>query len=166
MIRCGSSTEVTLLSSGEKVPVLCRLDDSHTCDHEGRFDGGMLLHWPRLPTSPLVITINAESIPIVVLQPRPTNAACVIGVGDDPYVAPRIMVGGSWESKPSNPVDDIKAAAEQIRREHIAGPRPRHPTEQARYKEIGRRLSEYAARLPPPDPFPIEDAGPHPKDEK
>lgn len=56
MTRCSSSTEVTLTAGGERVPVLCRLDDSHTHDHEGYF-GGMLLHWPLLPTAPLVFKV-------------------------------------------------------------------------------------------------------------
>lgn len=165
MIRCGSSTEVTLVSNGEKVPALCRLDDSHICDHEGRFSGGMLLHWPRLPTAPLVIRINAEAVPILVLAPRATNAACVIGVGDEPYMAPRIMIGGEWSTRPSNPVDDIKAAAEQMRRVHLAGPQRKSAAEQAHHDRLRDKLLAVVARLPNPEPFPIADAGPHPKDE-
>lgn len=80
MIRCGSSTEVTWVATGEKSPVHCRLDDSHTCDHEGRIDyAGMMISWPRVPTVPMVFRIEGAAPPPA--PPNPLNAACIIRSG-------------------------------------------------------------------------------------
>jgi hypothetical protein len=86
VIRCGSSTEVTWVATGEKTPVHCRLDDSHTCDHEGHLNGGMLLTWPRISTVPMVIKIEGFAPPPA--PPNPLNAACVIKAAPAPLWPP------------------------------------------------------------------------------
>jgi hypothetical protein len=153
---CGSATHVTIFGKDgardEKVSVPCLLDDAHPQDHRGCF-GAMPITWPRDP-SVTVFQMTGDG-PLDTFT-SPTNAACVIKVKPS-----------AWATKQSNPIDDIRAATERLRIEHAAGPRRRDPVSQAEYDRIGALLSRLVARLPPlePDPFPIEDAGPHPKDE-
>jgi hypothetical protein len=152
---CGSSTHVTIFGKAdapdEKVPVRCRLDDAHTQDHQGYF-GGMLLHWSRQP--PVIVYPLTGDGPIDTFA-NPTNAACVI----------KVSPPTPWATKPSNPIDDIRAFAEHVRRRSEAGPQPMTPSERAHYNRLGALLSAAASRLPRPEPFPIQDAGPHPQDE-
>ena len=71
-----------------------------------------------------------------------SNAACVI----------KINPPTPWASEPSNPIDDIRAFAEHVRRVSAAGPQPMSPRERAHYNHLGALLSAAAARLPPLEP--------------
>lgn len=142
MIRCGSSQEVTWVATGEKSPVLCRLDDSHTGDHQGRVDGsGMMLSWPRIPTVPLIVKLEGAA---PALPPNPVNAACVIKVNADQ--------SEQWTTEPGDPIRDIQVAAERMRRAHIAGPQRMSPVERSEYYRIGSLLAAAVKRLPPLEP--------------
>ena len=139
---CGSTTHVTIFGTAgaadEKVPVQCVLDDAHTRDHRGYF-GAMPLTWPRDPSITVYrLDSGAELIPSA------PNAACVIKVNNpDP---------DACATSPSNPIDDIRAAAEQMRRTHLAGPRPMSPWERAQRIHLEAMLSAAAKRLPPMEP--------------